>query len=43
MVSSLFLQRFMKLHPDFRERLCDRLESAEFADRALNKVYLKLS
>lgn len=43
MDSSLLLQRFMQLYPDFRERLRRRLGSADLADEALNEVYLKLS
>lgn len=42
MDSPLLLARFMKLYPDFRERLRHRLGSADLADEALNEVYLKL-
>lgn len=43
MESSLLLQRFLKLYPDFRERLRRRLGSADLAEEALNEVYVKLS
>lgn len=43
MDSSLLLQRFLTLYPNFRERLRRRLGSTDLADEALNEVYLKLS